>query len=560
MSHLSPKVAEILAKIRERNSTPICDPNKNTNTNTNLNEEIGNLVTTNQYGHTITYNTKQMEFLSLATSGKSSILLGPAGTGKTTCTKGVISSILGTGNIPYMEIIHKHLPAYQIPGIICTSFTRRAVSNLRKAMPPELKHNCVTIHKLLEYGPVYYEIQDPETYEIKNTMRFEPARTSRNPLPPEIRLIIIDESSMVSVELYNQLISALPSPSKVQILFVGDIQQLPPVFDTSILGYKMLTLPVVELDEVYRQALDSPIISFATDIRKGITTPITEKITHETASGKLTIHPWKKRIDSDMAASTCAAFLKQSYDLDAYNPDTDIILIPYNKAFGTDEINKHIANHLARKHSRITYEIISGFTKLYLSVGDKILYEKEEATVISINRNGTYAGTSPQKESQHLNYWGHTIYKDEEFPPSDLDNEVIDDIDAILNSMSSVEERVKSASHVVTVQITETGEEVALDTASELNSISLSYAITVHKSQGSEWKKVFLFLHNSHNTMCQRELLYTAVTRAREELYVICEKDTFVKGVNSQKIKGTTLEEKSTYFRGKALNTTVTIL
>jgi ATP-dependent exoDNAse (exonuclease V) alpha subunit len=51
--------------------------------------------------------------------------------------------------------------------------------------------------------------------------------------------------------------------------------------------------------------------------------------------------------------------------------------------------------------------------------------------------------------------------------------------------------------------------------------------------------------------MIQRELLYTAVTRAREELYVICEADTFVKGIESQKVKGNTLAEKAEWFKGK---------
>ena len=51
--------------------------------------------------------------------------------------------------------------------------------------------------------------------------------------------------------------------------------------------------------------------------------------------------------------------------------------------------------------------------------------------------------------------------------------------------------------------------------------------------------------------MIQRELLYTAITRAREELYVICEPDTFEKGINGQRIKGNTLAEKYTYFQGK---------
>ena len=79
----------------------------------------------------------------------------------------------------------------------------------------------------------------------------------------------------------------------------------------------------------------------------------------------------------------------------------------------------------------------------------------------------------------------------------------------------------------------------------------MAYSLTVHKSQGSEWKKVYCIFHQSHNTMIQRELLYTAVTRAREELYVICEPDTFEKGINGQRIKGNTLAEKYEYFKGK---------
>ena len=84
-----------------------------------------------------------------------------------------------------------------------------------------------------------------------------------------------------------------------------------------------------------------------------------------------------------------------------------------------------------------------------------------------------------------------------------------------------------------------------------MNSIVMAYALTVHKSQGSEWRKVFFILHQSHNTMIQRELMYTACTRAREELYVICEPDSFEKGITGQRIRGNTLTEKAQFFKGK---------
>jgi exodeoxyribonuclease V alpha subunit len=127
------------------------------------------------------------------------------------------------------------------------------------------------------------------------------------------------------------------------------------------------------------------------------------------------------------------------------------------------------------------------------------------------------------------------------------------DMDKYLDAISAAadgEDKTNTASHVITVRMIDSEEEVSIDSAADVNNLLLKYALTVHKSQGSEWQRVFLILHQSHNTMLQRELLYTAVTRAASELYVICEPDAFRKGVQSQKIKGTTLEEKLEYFKG----------
>jgi hypothetical protein len=111
---------------------------------------------------------------------------------------------------------------------------------------------------------------------------------------------------------------------------------------------------------------------------------------------------------------------------------------------------------------------------------------------------------------------------------------------------------VQAASHVVTVKLNFGGEEFSLDTAGEINGLLGGHAITIHKAQGSEWKKVFFLLHNSHVKMVSRELLYTGVTRARQELHIICETSTFEKGVKSQRIKGNSLKEKAEFFKGKA--------
>ena len=498
-------------------------------------------------GSVITYNTEQEEFVTLLSSGKSCVLIGSAGTGKTTCTQGAIQSLIQTGNVPVLQTDgHKHLKGGS-PGVVTISYTRRAVNNIKKVLPADLKGNCITAHKLLEFAPEYFEIWDEESQKMRKTMAFVPTRNAINPLPRTIHTIIVEESSMVDLELFGQITAALLH--KVQWVFIGDIQQLPPVFGSAILGYKMLELPVVQLTQVYRQALESPIIRLAQRILSGKPIPAAEYESWKVES-QLTIHPWKKKLHPDTAVATLAAFFTRAYDAEEYNIEEDMILIPYNKACGTLELNRYIANHIARTHNRDTYEVIAGFNKHYFSIGDKVLYDKEDAEIVEINTNPTYSGTRPQPESKTLDYWGHNPNLAEESYTSDSDGM---DIDLILSQAAGAagEERVTQSSHNLVVKLLDTCNTVNVTKAADVNAMLHAYALTVHKSQGSEWRKVFLCLHTSHATMLQRELLYTAVTRAREELYVICEPESFTKGIKSQKIKGNTLAEKAEFFKGK---------
>jgi len=115
-----------------------------------------------RYGKQIEWNTEQWTFIQNCLNGKSGVLIGAAGTGKTTTMRGTVESLLQKGHFPLMHDSHKHLPI-GTPGIVFVSYTRRAVMNLRKALPEDMKANCITIHKLLEYAPVFYEIIDPVT-------------------------------------------------------------------------------------------------------------------------------------------------------------------------------------------------------------------------------------------------------------------------------------------------------------------------------------------------------------------------------------------------------------
>ena len=551
---VSNKLAELKAKLAARQSQhkqqEIAKPVSKSVQEVPTEEPISQSTHSVRDGNPITYNAEQEAFVKLASSGQSCVLIGSAGTGKTTCMDGSLIALIQTGRIPVLRADGHNYLVDGTPGCVIIAYTRRAVNNIRRVLPTDLKSNAITSHKLLEYAPEFYEIVDEEG-NIKKTMRFVASRNETNTLPDTIATIVVEESSMLSVEMYEEINIALAH--KVQWIFLGDINQLPPVFGSAVLGFRMLDLPTIELTQVYRQALESPIIRLAHRILSGKTIPVTE-FDEWYFKDQLRLHAWKKKIGADDALRTLAEFFKVAYDKGVYNIEEDMILIPYNKACGTIELNKHIANHIARRNDRTTYEVIAGFNKHYFSVGDKVLYDKEDAEIIDININSAYTGARFQAESKHLDYWGHNPKAVEEFN-SNNHSDSDEDIDFLLESVSSIEgegeERVRKASHCITVRLADTGQNVTIDTAADVNALLHAYVLTVHKSQGSEWRKVYLCLHQSHATMLQRELLYTAVTRAREELYVICEPDSFIKGIDRQRIKGNTLEEKAEYFKGK---------
>lgn len=505
------------------------------------------------------YNEEQAAYIRLCLKGKDCILIGAAGTGKTTVQGIVAHILLQAGKISPMRESTKYL-IEGLPGIAVVSFTNKAVNNIRHKMPSDIQKHCVTIHKLLEFAPIWYEIEDPlKPGEFYKSMRFEPTKNKYNPLPSSLKLIVIEESSMVSTELYAMLLDALPHDP--QIVLLGDINQLPPVYGSAILGFKMLEWPIVELTKIFRQAAESPIISFAWDIKNGKTLDSTTVSVNKRRNvpaydakmvpEKLVIRPWQKKLSDTEALYTATAFFNKLHDAKEYDPDEDIILIPFNKAFGSIELNNGIAQHLGDKRGAVVHEVIAGYRKHYLAVGDKVMYQKEDAYIEDIVPNAEYLGKPFQKASKTLDRWGQQQKQEE---VGLMQESTLDDMDKFLEAAAKSldnEDRTTVASHTIILRRPVDGVELELDAAGEVNNIIGGYAITVHKAQGSEWRKVFCVFHHSHAVMLNRELLYTAVTRARESLYVICEPTTFESGVLKQRIKGTTLAEKAEYFKGK---------
>lgn len=510
------------------------------------------------------WNEQQINAINMGLSHKDFCLIGAAGTGKTTCLRGIIRSLLANELVPILQSHEstKWLKA-GTPGIVLCSFTNMAVRQIAKNFTDEAI-TCITIHKLLEFAPVIYETEDEKGETVKK-MVFEPTKNIFNKLPVNLKVIVIDESSMVDIALFDLLLAALPDPTAVQFVFLGDLNQLPPVYGGPILGKKLLELPIVELTQVYRQALESPIISLAIKMKDGLAISFDKQVVDDRKEhGKVTIHPWSKSIHWEDALNKAQNFCKAAIKENVFDIYQDIILCPYNVSFGVKELNAAIADYLGRQRNAVVFEIIAGFETHYYAVGDKVLVQKREAIITKIQRNSKYSGKRPiNPEHYEMDRWGGAkkrtvqLTAAEEFAKNNADF----DVDKFLEEMqvTTVENRVTACSHELTIQFIDghnkqleedERETHTLTTAAEVNDMLFGYAITVHKSQGSEWRKVFIILHQSHAKMCSRELLYTAITRARHELYIICEPDrgmkagTLTAAAKKPRLKGNTLAEK----------------
>ena len=511
----------------------------------------------------IVLNDKQYEAAKLAAMGASFCLVGAAGTGKTTSTQASIRAIMQSGNcLVISDNTHKHLKKGS-PGILITSYTRRANNNIRRQMPLDLAGNCITTHKALEYSPVLYERYNEKTGVFYKIRIFEPQRTALNKLCSNITVVVIEEGSMMSVDLYNLLLAALPA--KVQFIFLGDLNQLPPVFGHAILGYKLLELPVIELTEVYRQALESPIIKLAHRILSGKPMLLNESKDYE-REGELQIIKWPKPMKAETAMLAACKIFYKAYDAGSYNPTTDMILCPQvndketsDRKFNTTLINKYIAHHISHKNNQPTHEIVAGFRKAYYAVGDKVIYDKQDGIITEITANDDYIGMEYQAPSLDLNYFGvNPVEYNKMINNTDLDLDKL-----LFNAEENEQEGMKlKASHTIKIRLSDAHLEddlendpdkgiVTVKTVGDLLALSLGYAQSVHASQGSEFDKVYLLLHSSHNAMLSRELLYTAVTRAKRQLIILCDSDSLSRGIVKQRIRGNTLAEKAEYFKGK---------
>ena len=494
----------------------------------------------------IILNKQQQLAKELAFAGKSFTLIGAAGTGKTTTQREIAKSLLEQNLLSShnFRIQGSNGERWTGPSVAFVAYTRIASGNLRRAIhkDPALEeiflHNITTIHNLLEYAPETYWCYE----ENKEKFRFVPRRTASNPL--EITHLIIEEASMVDLDLWNKLYCALKPDT--QIIFLGDINQLPPVFGASILNYALTQLSVVELTEVYRQSGDSTILENAHLLLAG-------KQIKEADDFKIIRGGDKQYSQFKMMQALAASFQKWE-SLGEYDPEQDIILSPFNvKDLGTENINNYIAQHLGQKREAVVFQIKAGIRTVYLAVGDKVLYNKRVGFIKSISRNMEYHGAACLEPSTTLTRFGAYVGKvtnNEDDDDFELDYDGLD-LDKLLEEETK-EDAVRQASHVVTLSM-EDDEEETLSAVGDFTqqAFTLGYALTVHKAQGCEWRHVFFILHKDHSVMAFRELFYTGITRASKKVYCIMKDFMVEKCTKNQRIKGNSLADKIEYFNAK---------
>lgn len=333
-----------------------------------------------------------------------------------------------------------------------------------KRMTELTGRNASTLHRLLE---VEWG-SDSKPYFAKN---------SKHPLDYDV--IIIDEMSMVDVMLFKALLEA--SRITTRIVLVGDSDQLPSVGAGNVLNDLISSerVPFVRLEKIFRQAAESSIVTFAHNIIGGQIPDSYEK-----ADDFFFINRQDVYSTAQTVVELCTSRLPNAY---AFSPTEDIqVLCPSRKKeCGTVNINNLLQDKLnPLKKSSVEMH----FKGISYRVGDKVMHIKNDYDIIWESDSG---------ESGSGIYNGDIGFIEE----IDLRNRIL---------------KVRYDDKVATYY------------EENLGLIELAYAVTVHKSQGCEFNCVILPLSDTSMLLRYRNLLYTAITRAKKLIVLVGDKKVFV--------------------------------
>lgn len=532
----------------------------------------------------ISLDPSQLRALDGILHNTCSVLIGAAGTGKTTLLRHLLDE--------WCILQRERMPDYSMQDIRRTiaiaSYTGRASQQCRRVLPDEWSNNVSTIHRLLEFAPVYTDTEVESALSdrkfTETSLKFEPSRTKLHPL--EQSFIIIDEASMTPVDLWNLLRDATKYGTR--FLLIGDIQQLPPVSSESVLGYAMAEWPVFELTQIHRQAADNPIIANAHRILRGQFPRSTERFyIVGTSTGTRRTDGKPLRLPSSMHEMQSWA-LRQMVamrDKGVYVPLRDAIIVPKrtpNSELSSTSLNAYLPSLMnPPRFGEGSNTVLNPRTPIHtgthvvrLAVGDKILIIENindhqpvitngmTGVVERISINPSYdtarGGRSFSETALHAQPCDDDLEEDAgldiESTLEELTSAGRSDFSATLGENAKDEpDEMRQASHTTVIRFDD-GTEYVASTSVSYSKFTFGYALTCHKMQGGECPNVFIIAHSRDiiGNLLTREWLYTAVTRAQQNVFLYTDDTTLGRMITSQKIVGDTLSQKIEAFQAVA--------
>lgn len=413
------------------------------------------------------YDSKQRDILKhINKRNNINFLNGYAGTGKTTTAKGVLDL--------YSKFTNK---------IICAAFSGVASARIKHATGYE----SITVHSLLNY--------DGEKFN----------RNEKNKL--DYDFIFIDESGMLYSELFAILLSAIDF-RRTEVLFAGDLGQVQPIAngdpfrDIIVNG---ITENIITLDKVYRQNEKQAINIIAQDVRKGIVPDYLKKyedFEFINSLGQNILVDFEKEVQKIKEPLNRLFHEKKYLEYIGYFQ----VITPIRKSeLGVDELNIFIQNILNAESKCNKIE----FNNKQIKVHDKVMHLQNRIM-------------------KTINYDKFTELTNNETILSEL----------------TIERKVMNGQIGIVLKITNDERDklyvyypldgyVAIYTLLDVTRfklLDLGYAMTVHKSQGSQYSRLLMPMVSRFSIMLNTQLLYTAITRAKDMLTIIGEKKAFEEG------------------------------
>ena len=448
---------------------------------------------------------KQKEaIINFATTSDGIFILGGyAGSGKTTTSKLILDI--------YANVIGKE-------NIVACALSGNASNRIKNVTG----YKAFTIHSLLGYTKDGFEFNE------------------NNPLP--YKLIVLDEASMVDISLFYNLLKAIDF-KKTKLFLIGDNAQLPPVgagevFE-DLLNYS--NIKKIILDKVYRQNEKQVINVFAQEIRKG-NVPKGYKSSYEDYEFKVieidnyfsTKNTLPQKDFQELKNETYLKILKEILE-EAKNKKEDIfkflydykpldfisefqVICPIKKGvIGTENLNKELKN--------VLNPLIPG--DKHIKIGDKI-FSMFDKVIHLQNTNKPVIPLYERKNVANIEEYYLEIEKKEE-KVKRVFNGQVGIISNIFEVIRDIDEFGEMEFETVVEVYYPYEEYCTYYKTDEFSTgiIDLAYAITIHKSQGSEYKNVVMPMSYAYYMMLNNKLLYTGITRAKRKLTVIGESYAF---------------------------------